>query len=220
MTIKKAVVSIGIIFFFASCIYLFVLILASSLRFEEDKISDVGTGQFVGVDYNNGFRSKSWFASTFVHSPLVSASALRSELIKINSLRQEDFERIRGEYQGLLSKKPTWPYYFSGIAQLSGFDKEISVEEIQKAMRFGSHERKVVYSLAEVLFYRWDKISEVDRSALLGYLSNQADPIISKVVEISAKFARIYEYCDFLYEKKHVEYAACKRQYWQPLLGK
>ena len=76
---------------------------------------------------------------------------------------------------------------------------------------------KVIKSLAEILFYNWNDIDKGKRSQLMTYLSSQANNSIAKVVEISSKFARVYEYCDFLYEQRHIEHASCKSQYWQPL---
>ncbi len=84
-------------------------------------------------------------------------------------------------------------------------------------MNYGKHEKQVVYSLAEMLFYGWEKIDEIDRVAILEYLIDQEESVISRTIGISAKFAKIYQYCDYIFEKKHVEYAACKRNYWQPL---
>ena len=122
-------------------------------------------------------------------------------------------------YQLLLESRPTWPYFYSGLAQVDQVNKQLQFTHINKAMSFGAHERKVVNSLAEILFYNWDSLEVMSRNRILDYLSNQPSWSIAQSINISAKFSRVYEYCDFLYEKKQVEYATCKHHYWQPLTG-
>ncbi len=120
-------------------------------------------------------------------------------------------------YHQLLSIKPSWPYYYSGLVQSSSLSGKVDEQYIRRSMRFGRHERLVVKSLSEVLFYQWSLMTESMQNEMLDHLIIQNDVLLSEIVKISARFAKIYPLCDFIYEKKQVEYAACKDQYWQPL---
>ena len=125
--------------------------------------------------------------------------------------------RLSDGYHSLLKSRPTWPYYYSGLAQIDSMSNDSVINNLTKAIQYGAHERKVVKSVAEILFFNWEKIEENDKSRILDYLYRQNESLISDIVAISAKFAKIYVFCDYIYEKKHVEYATCKQQYWQPL---
>ena len=63
---------------------------------------------------------------------------------------------------------------------------------------------EVSKSLSEVLFFNWNNIETDTKTLLMNHISTQQDAVISSQVTISAKFAKLYEYCDLLYEKKHV----------------
>jgi hypothetical protein len=120
-------------------------------------------------------------------------------------------------YKKLLVIRPTWPYYHSGLVQIEQKKREFNPDTLNRAIKYGMHERTVVYGLAEVLFHEWDNIPENIRLTILNHLSLQHSVIVSQTINISSKFARLYQYCDFLYDKNNVEYAACKQNYWQPL---
>jgi len=141
---------------------------------------------------------------------------LRSFLRKriLGSVTKDNFGRY---YKLLLEIKPTWPYYYSGLAQLSVLYGKADEVNIDNAWYFGKHEQQVVKSLAEVIFYGWNGLKKNNKNRYLSYLINQNEVLVSAVVNVSAKFAKIYVLCDFIYERKQVEYAACKSQYWQPL---
>jgi hypothetical protein len=191
----------------------------SSLRLENNK-SIFNAEYYKKENVNRSFEfkqplyQKSWLYNRIFQNPAEIELYLRAELFSHKLENSDDLIKL---YQILLSTKPTWPYYYSGLAQIDLTDKLFRQENVNKAVHYGVHERKVMQSLAEVLFYNWDNIEEDEKNILLEYLSNQKLRSIAQVVNISAKFSRVYEYCDFLYEKKRVEYAPCKRQYWQPL---
>jgi hypothetical protein len=158
----------------------------------------------------------SQFLGVFKQNPLEQELYLRTKLLD-GTLDMDGIIKLQGFYQRLLQTRPSWPYLYSGLVQAQLLHRIFDKGSLEKAMLFGPYERKVIKSMAEIVFYNWDTIDHSAKTRLLEYLSDQDEVMISRVIDISAKFARIYAYCDFLYEKKHVEYAACKRHYWQPL---
>ena len=221
MDISKKIISALVLLGAVSCLYFYSLIFFSSIRFEHNKalvnqdLSETSIDALLtdAIPTDDTY----WFAKTIIRNPVETELFLRAKLLASQLLSFDNVLELKTLYAELLEGKPTWPYYFSGILQLSMVDSSSDINLIESAVKYGPHEKKVIISLAEVLFYHWDNLNKVQRDSLLNYLSNQSEATIAKVVMISAKFARIYEYCDFLYDKKQVEYAACKRQYWQPL---
>lgn len=216
---RKQAYSIIVLLFAASCLFAYSMLWSSSLRLENNKSLFnaqyyKNKGNNTSLDLKQPDLKKSWLYNRFFQNPAEIELYLRAELF---SNEYNNSEKLTELYQFLLSTKPTWPYYYSGLAQVDLADDVFSLVNVDKAMQYGVHERKVVKSLAEILFYDWDEIDELSRIAVLNYLSSQKSWSIAQVVYISARFSRVYEYCDFLYEKKRVEYAPCKQQYWQPL---
>lgn len=204
------------------CLYLYSTIYFSSLRFENNKAlinSSIEMEGLVGyprlsdqVDVN-----ASWFSKHFIQNPDEKEQYLRLELLRGKSERDHLLE-MKKVYQALLDGRPSWPYYYSGLLQIDNLLNEINGDNIDNAIKFGVHEALVAESLAEILFYKWDLLGLTIKNDMLAYLMDQSESRASGIINISAKFSRIYEYCDFIYEKKHVEYAACKGHYWQPLM--
>jgi hypothetical protein len=216
---RKQIYSIIILVFAVTCFFLYLLLWTSSLRLENNK--SIFNEQYYKkdaiaafVDFKQPAYKGSWLFNRFFQNPSEIELYLRAELLD-NKFKNTD--KLINLYQILLSTKPTWPYYYSGLAQVDFSDDVFGQVNIEKAMKFGLHERKVIKSVAEILFHHWDKVDLIFKNKVLNYLSNQKSWSISEVVQVSSRFSRVYEYCDFLYEKKKVEYAPCKRQYWQPL---
>jgi len=222
MDVQKKVISLVVVLIAMVCFYLYVLILSSAIRFEDNKAL-LSQGYFSAIKNNDQlFQSvpaytDSWLNTAILHNPAETELYLRSELLKNEKISQKNIIELKKLYNMLIQSKPTWPYYFSGIVQLSMINKSLDVHQLELTMKYGKHEKKTIKSMAEVLFYNWTRLDAMQRNALLTYLSEQTDSSIARVVDISVKFARLYEYCDFIYNKKQVEYAACKSQYWQPL---
>ena len=221
MGTQKKIVSTLVLLGSVFCLFLYYLIFTSSLQFEKNKtllsqaLSGKSSGKLSSIELPSP--DVYWFQKVFTSNSSEIEFFLRSKLLDSSSLSSNNTEELRKLYYSLLDVKPTWPYYLSGILQLSMVDGSSDKKLIESAIGNGPHEKKVIKSLAEVLFYHWDNLKIDERNSLLNYLSSQTEAVIGGTVLISAKFARIYEYCDFLYDKKHVEYAACKKQFWQPL---
>ncbi len=221
MDAQKKIISASVLLGAVLCLYFYSLIFFSSIRFEQNKtivtqdLSKTSINTFLADAVLSD--DMYWFQKTITRNPAETELYLRSKLLASQSLSFDSVSELKTLYGGLLEGKPSWPYYFSGIVQLSLVNGSLDIGRIESAVKYGQYEKKVIKSLAEVLFYHWDNLNNAERDSLLNYLSDQTEATIAQVVLISAKFARIYEYCDFLYDKKHVEYAACKRQYWQPL---
>ncbi len=222
MGIQKKIVSLLVVLAALVCFYFYVSIFSSAIRFENNKAL-LNQGYFLGSKNESMLlkwvptANTLWLHRAVLNNPAETELYLRSKLMDYKDLSQKSITELKDMYELLIQYRPTWPYYFSGILQLSMVDLSLDVAQLDLALKYGKHERKVIKSLAEVLFYNWNILENNQRNELLEYLSEQTDSSIAAVVNISAKFARIYEYCDFLYDKKQVEYSACKNQYWQPL---
>ncbi|MCF6319217.1 MAG: hypothetical protein L3J83_08065 [Proteobacteria bacterium] len=225
MATQKKIISMAVVLGAMVCCYLYASIFSSAIRFENNKalfnqsyFSDSKNESVLLSQVPSS--SDSWLQKVILHNPAETELYLRSALLDYQELSSKNISELIEMYNLLIKIRPTWAYYFSGKAQLAMVamvDQPFDGEQLKAAVKYGKHERKVVESLAEVLFYNWNKLQKKEKNELLTYLSDQTDSSIARVVNISAKFARIYEYCDFLYDKKRVEYAACKNQYWQPL---
>ena len=216
---RKQIYSLIIILFAAMCLFVYSMLWSSSLRLENNKSLFNAqyykkNGDSSSIHLKQPVFNKPWLYNRFFQDPAEIELYLRAELFSNNF---DNPEKLTQLYQFLLSTKPSWPYYYSGLAQVDLSDDAFSQKNVDKAMQYGVYERKVVKSIAEILFHDWDKVDELSKIKVLNYLSNQKAWTIAEVVNISARFSRVYEYCDFLYEKKRVEYAPCKQQYWQPL---
>lgn len=212
---KQKVYSSVVILFFTVCLYFYANIFNSSLYFEDNRaIVNVIENTLVPLkQLQQPNMEDSFFYDTYIQDPANLDLFIRASLLVSNKKNKE----LALMYQRLLKTRPTWPYYYSGLVQINQFSGQINHSDIVRSIKYGMYERQVVYSLAEILFYGWKDIEKNDRLTILGYLIGQQESVISRTINISAKFAKIYQYCDFIFEKKHVEYAACKRNYWQPL---
>ena len=217
---QKTVYKIAVLVLIMLCVYLYYIIFSSSLSLENSKALfnriqlDEKTHLLFVLKITE--INKSRYFDTVSVNPAEIELFLRAQLIE-NSVSSQLDSDIWWYYEFLLKKRPTWPYLHSGLAQSAMQRGVVDELNLRNAIKFGPHEVKIIKSLAEILFYSWEKMQKESRLVLLNYLTEQNKATISRVVNISARFAKIYAYCDFIYEKKHVEYAACKDQYWQPL---
>jgi len=212
---KKKVYSVLVIIVFSVCMFLFSSLYQSSLSFEDLRVivNDQDNETSVSLELVKPSEQESYFYDTYIQNPATLELYLRASMI--NSKKNNTEKTLF--YKRLLKTRPSWPYYFSGLAQVNHMSGQFDSNIINSIIHYGKYERKVVLSLAEILFHNWERIENKYRELILSHISEQQDYIISQTVNISSKFAKIYEYCDFIYEKKHVEYAACKQNYWQPL---
>ena len=212
---KQKVYSVLVIIVFAVCLFLFFTLYRSSLMFEEMRalVNDKDKESGVSLVSMQPAEEVSYFFDTYIQNPATLELYLKSSIV--NS--EKNNNNVGLMYKRLLRTRPTWPYYYSGLAQYNQILDQFIPEIIYKTIKYGKHEKKVVHSLAEILFHNWKLIKTKDRELIMSHFLGQQDKIISQTVSISSKFAKFYEYCDFIYEKKHVEYAACTGNYWQPL---
>lgn len=200
--------------------YLYTIIFNSSLRFEKNKVlfysNNFGKESISSLSLKQPISGKSYFSHVFVRSPLEVELYLRSRLF--NSVYDDVSQsELKSLYQSLLIYRPTWPYYHTGLSQVEQLSNGGYGVSLKNAVNFGPHEKKVAKSVSEILFYNWNTMENKTKLMILDYLMRQEDSFIGSIVKISAKFAKVYEYCDYIYERKRVEYAACKHEYWQPL---
>jgi len=207
---------------FVVLVLLYSSVLISSLRFEHNKFEFNYTvlnnqqDSAAGLSLFEGYKSS--YTRFFVQNPDEAELLLRAQLIANERIRKDKLANMELAYQELLVKRPSWPYYYSGLLRVHIMGSVPDFKIIEKTIGYGSYELKVVKSVAELLFYKWDFFSKEQQNSLLAYLSSQAEIVNRQIVAISAKFAKIYEYCDYIYDQKQVEYAACKKYYWEPLL--
>ena len=214
---KQKIYSVVVITGLVICLFFYYSIFKSALLLEDFRVqfnakyfkkqSDISLEGFQMSD-------SGWFAS-YVINPAMTELQLRANLLDSGS--SEQLINLTEEYLGLLSTRPSWPYYFSGMLQAEAIQTNNFSYIFDNAIRYGPHEKQVVSSIAESLFYNWDNLNKESKVIALNYLSNQSEFIKSLAIGISAKFARVYEFCDFLYDKTHVQSATCKINYWQPL---
>jgi hypothetical protein len=152
-------------------------------------------------------------------NPKEQESALRVQFV-LNQLGSAiDLNEIKETYLQLLYKKPTWPYFYSGLVQVSQVAKNQDFTNIAESIMFGPHETKIIKSMAEVAFYRWQDISNEQKQVLLDYLSGQSIHNITSSSRIAAKFGRIKSFCEYLFEKFKQENSVCLQNYWKPLIN-
>ena len=143
---------------------------------------------------------------------------IRSLLVNKKLLTKQQILKARHLYKTLLSRRPSWPYYYSGLSLLGLVDKNLDIKSIEKSLEYGKHENKVVKSMAQLLFSQWEVIDDGLKKSLLEVLSEQNINILNSVVNVSSRLSRVYEFCDYLYEKYKIENRSCKSNYWQPLI--
>lgn len=212
---KQKIYSTVVLLVFSVSLYLFSTLFNSSLLFEDNR--SILNAQQIDPDLTISLKEPSlkdsFFYDTYIQNPAILELYLRASILSSD----KDTEELKLLYKRLLKTRPSWPYYFSGLAQVNQLSDFYNSSDINAAIQYGKYERKVALSFAEILFYGWDGVKKKDQLLILNYLIGQQESTISRSINISAKFAKIYQYCDFIYEKKHVEYAACKQNYWQPL---
>ena len=215
---KQKIYSIVVIMGLMVCLYFYYSIFKSALLLEDFRVQF--NSKYFKKQANISLESfqvkdSGWFAS-YVINPAMTELQLRADLLDSGS--SEQLINLTEEYLGLLSTRPSWPYYFSGMLQAEAIQSNNFSNNFDNAIKYGAYEKQVVFSIAESLFYNWDNLNKESKVIALNYLSNQSEFIKSLVIGISAKFARVYEFCDFLYDKTHVQSATCKNNYWQPLV--
>ena len=195
---------------------LFVLMFRSSLNYEATRVEYKLGSQNVkkllpsGSDLN---------VSSFVTESPNQVELLIRVFLSVS--KEESFnnsEKLSDAYFNLLKIRPSWPYYYSGMAQIKKIEQNDFNPSINKAIMLAPFERKVVESISQLLFSNWESIDSVMKKKMLMYLSSQDDVVIERLVGSSLRFARLFEFCDYLYESKRVEYQACKLEFWQPLM--
>lgn len=218
---QKKVYSMLVVLFAFVCMYLYSVIFFSSLRYESKhtlfNLKYIKNKKSVLLDLHEPKYTKSGFSQMFFSNPQETELYLRVELLEASHHTDEALRKLKAIYKDLLNTRPSWPYLYSGLLQVDQLLGEEQAQHLKSAIVYGKHETKVIKSLAEILFYNWDVLDKSLKNQLIMMLSEQSEGRISTIVNIAAKFSRVFEYCDLLYEKKHVEYAACKSQYWQPL---
>jgi hypothetical protein len=218
---QKPILKYSIILFTLFLLYLYVEVFTRSIELENIKSAVVRARTLNKSLGENVFPPLKELQEGYIayQNPLALELFLRHQLTRQNATDKLTRKESANLYRKMLETRPSWPYLYSGLAQLDLIEKqEINKQLIADTLKYGPYELKVVKSMSEILFYNWDNLEEELKKQLLNFLSKQNDALNSRIIDISAKFARIYEYCDFLYDKKHVEYAACKRHYWQPLV--
>ncbi len=196
---------------------LFVLMFQSSLSYEVSR-ADYKLGSS-GVKKSPPDIRELTFPSFVSVNPKQIELYIRAFLAtsKLESLKNS--EKLSDTYFSLLKIRPSWPYYFSGLAQIEKIKQNDFNPLVNKAIMLAPFERKVVMSVSQLLFSNWEGIDSVMKKKMLVYLSSQDEVVIEKLIGSALMFARLFEFCDYLYEINQVEYRTCKREFWQPLLG-
>ena len=218
---KKKIYSLLVVFFAFVCLYLYSVIFFSSLRYESNhtlfNLKYIQNKPSIELNLSEPVYQVSGFSQMFLSNPQETELYLRANLLDGNQQSGKQLDKLETIYKDLLNTRPSWPYLYSGLLQVNQLRGTADASYLINAIAYGKHETKVIKSLAEILFHKWDVLDKPFKNELLSMLSEQTEARISTVVNIAAKFSRVFEYCDLLYEKKHVEYATCKSQYWQPL---
>lgn len=210
------------IVFLMGMFLVYLAVLVSSMRFENNKyefnysVLKNSQDNAIVLSFFESFKNS--LTHYILQNPSESELLLRAQLIVSDGMNKQELAAMELSYLGLLAKRPTWPYYYSGLLRVQMFDFSLNFKTIRQAITYGAFEFKVAKSMAELLFYKWDYFSKDQQNSLLAYLSSQPRVTKTQIVAISAKFAKIYEYCDYIYEEKQLEYSPCKKYYWEPLL--
>ncbi len=195
---------------------LFVLMFQSSLSYEASR-----------VDYRLGSdsvkklppESRKLKLPSFVSvNPNQIELYIRAFLSISKSESLKNSEKLSDAYFSLLKIRPSWPYYYSGLAQIKKIEQNDFTPSVNKAIMLAPFERKVVLNVSQLLFSTWESIDSVMKKKMLVYLSSQDDVVIERLVGSALMFARLFEFCDYLYENKRVEYRTCQREFWRPLM--
>jgi len=210
-----------VVLFAFVCMYLYSVIFFSSLRYENNhtlfNLKYIKNKNSIELDLPEpAYQSSALYKMLFVN-PQETELYLRIRLLQGEEGVFGQLKKLKDIYKSLLMTRPSWPYLYSGLLQIDQLSGKVDAHHLNSAIEYGKYETKVIKSLAEILFYKWNELDESIKNQLLTMLSEQTESRISTIVNIAAKFSRVFEYCDLLYTKKHVEYAACKSQYWQPL---
>ncbi len=175
---------------------------------------------FINVQTNDrsiNISNKDFYEQGIFESPKLTELWLRYLLLNKAYWTKSELEKARLIYVNLLNTKPTWPYYYSGLLQLDAKQGEIDSYNVAMISKYGRHEVNVIKSLAEVLFVNWQRFDYATRRLIMNVLSKQNKQLLGVIISSSTKFARLYEFCDFLFEKSHKSELDCLRNYWQPL---
>ncbi len=195
---------------------LLIFLFRSSLNYEASRVEYRLGEQNVGNALPN---IKDLTLSSYVNKSPHEVELLVRVLLstsKMESLRYS--KKLNDAYLNLLKIRPTWPYYYSGLAQIKKIEQNDFNPSVKKAIMLAPFERKVIESISQLLFSNWESIDSVMKKKMLVYLSGQDDAMIERLVGTALRFARLFEFCDYLYEAKLTEYKACKREFWQPLM--
>ena len=160
---QKTIYSIVVLVMTMLSMYLYYIIFTSSLRLENNKA--LFNHPHLDGNVRSSFALKvmeineSSLFDTISINPAEIELFLRAQLIE-NTVNTEVGNNIWSYYEFLLKKRPTWPYFYSGLVQFGVKGGVVDEDSLRNAVKFGPHEVKVIKSLAEILFYNWEKIQK------------------------------------------------------------
>lgn len=195
---------------------LFALLFNSSLSYESRRVE---FNAIIAAKQNELPKREAYYSlnSYLIKNPTESELMIRAYLSNPKRFfLKPGFEPVY-VYENLLKIRPSWPYYFSGIAQIKKNEKNDFIPSLKKAIMLAPFERKVALSVSQLLFSNWDSVNSADKRYVLRYLAKQNDVMLNAIVESALRFARMFEFCDFLYEQNQKENSVCLREYWRPL---
>ena len=115
---RKQIYSFLVLLFAIICLFAYSILWSSSLRFENNKSLFnsqlyINKGDKYSLELKQPKYKGSWLYNRFYQNPAEIELYLRAELFSNNYKEPEKLIKL---YHLLLSTKPTWPYYFSGLA--------------------------------------------------------------------------------------------------------
>ena len=138
--------------------YLFSTLYSSSLYFEDHRavVNEKGDLFDLTAGLEKPSMQDSFFYDSFIQNPANLELYIRANILSSD----KNINELTMLYDKLLKTRPTWPYYFSGLAQLNQISNVFDSGIIESAIQYGRFERKVVYSFAEILFHNWIKLQK------------------------------------------------------------
>jgi len=188
--------------------------------------------EFIYLETNQKFISKARSQSL----DLVEVAAIKSSLGLIDSMRlmalkakiyQNAYnhgeyseiatQMVYRQYDELLKLRPSWPYYWLGKLNIASTEGLIRYSDLEKVIIVGGYESSLYASIANIVFNNWQNFDAKELDVLMTYLLRSLPHRFSGVFEFAKSSKRVYEICDFAYEKTNQIPRSCKYSYWQPL---
>ncbi|MCF6300653.1 MAG: hypothetical protein L3J52_06005 [Proteobacteria bacterium] len=126
-------------------------------------------------------------------------------------------QMVYRQYDELLKLRPSWPYYWLGKLNIASAEGLIRYSDLEKVITMGGYESSLYASIANIVFNNWQNFDTKELDVLMTYLLRSLPDRFFGVFEYAKSSKRVYEICDFAYEKTGQIPRSCQYSYWQSL---